>query len=101
MENVIIFSGLIQFSGNSYIIGCYKAMHSKNSQEGKKIHLRIIDSSFKKVSDVMSAKEMFPQTKKSVAGSNGKVQWRVGHCQSHFKEAQLNSEVIFNLRVIT
>lgn len=95
---LLYFQALFNFQEILTLLGATRQCIQKTRRKEKKIHLRIIDSSFKKVSDVMSAEKMFPQTKKSVAGRNGKVQWRVGHCQSHFKEAQLNSEVIFNLR---
>lgn len=42
----------------------------------------------------MSAKEEVSSYKKSAGPVEVQVQ---GHWQSHFKEAQLNSEVIFNL----
>lgn len=73
-------------------------MHSKKLAGREKKPFAYNWFQLQKGSDVMSAKEMFPKTKNSVAGSNGEVQWREGRCQSHFKEAQLNSEVIFNLR---
>lgn len=43
--------------------------------------------------NVMSEKKKFPQTEKCTARNNREPS--VGNCRSHFKGAQLNSEVIF------